>query len=466
MVTGLKNVDNFAGEELTCNMIYLIRQQDAHEFLTDLLNLIQEEMTANILQLLENLGVKDTQLPLHVQAPREAFVDRTAEVLLIGSKRPLARDDTSSAKKKRFDSSYSPTDANENARKAAERLSLISHHFESTVQNTFSCLSCGYRRQPKQETYRVFSIDIEYQKDNVANSSPALSASSSAQKDLNASAVSTPVHNNFSSTSPNRTMRDIMSASTESCDSNCNNNSNIFNTNSAAAKGATKAASSMNLNLQVLFGNFFNDEIRDLVCEKCGQADGKVKITSQIVTLPQTLVIHLKRFRYEESSQTYVKINTAISFPLSLNLLQCGECIKNRDIMTSQALFRDMWNQKPGEIQTSAADFEAFFPSPEKVSRRAMEAVEGAADGHDNNDSFYSYSLCAVVRHIGREMLTGHYICDAYDDAAVDGDGRQVAAWKRFDDAHVTEIDKVCSSSFLSFTLSNIVCAVPGFGYS
>lgn len=54
-------------------------QQDAHEFLTDMLNLIHEEMTTIILLFFDKLGSLPT---------RDVLVDRTDE-LSSGFKRPL-----------------------------------------------------------------------------------------------------------------------------------------------------------------------------------------------------------------------------------------------------------------------------------------------------------------------------------------------------------------------------------------
>ena len=55
-------------------------QQDAHEFLTDLLNLIHEEMTTIILLFFDKLGSLPT---------RDVLVDRTEENLYSSNKRPL-----------------------------------------------------------------------------------------------------------------------------------------------------------------------------------------------------------------------------------------------------------------------------------------------------------------------------------------------------------------------------------------
>jgi hypothetical protein len=219
------------------------------------------------------------------------------------------------------------------------------------------------------------------------------------------------------------------------------------------------------LQLKYLFGNFFSDDIRDLVCERCHESNGRVRITSEIITLPTTLVIHLKRFRYEEATERYVKINTPVSFPMTLNLLDCGDCIKHRDHVLCQSLSPDIWNQRPREIKTSAADFESFFPSPGKMPRNDFRPDEetdpffgnhaaiGTRDEKQQQQQqhpdkqWYSYTLSAVVRHIGREMLTGHYICDAAsseprpaeDCCDLTGD----LPWKRYDDACVTDIDQV-----------------------
>ena len=61
----------------------LCSQQDAHEFLTDLLNLIHEEMTAIIVRFLDKLGSSPSP-------NRDSLVDRTEQLIYsIGNNRPL-----------------------------------------------------------------------------------------------------------------------------------------------------------------------------------------------------------------------------------------------------------------------------------------------------------------------------------------------------------------------------------------
>lgn len=223
------------------------------------------------------------------------------------------------------------------------------------------------------------------------------------------------------------------------------------------------------LQLKSLFGNFFNDDIRDLVCERCQESDGRVRITSEIVTLPTTLVIHLKRFRYEEVTERYVKINTPVSFPVELNLLDCGDCIKHRDSVQCQSLSSDIWTQRPREIKTSAADFESFFPSPGRMPSKDCgsndegdpfftnhPAIGSTAENQRTDRQLYAYTLSAVVRHIGREMLTGHYVCDAASQPIDDCDLTGDLLWKRYDDACVTDIEQVS----IQYTVAVVVIVI------
>lgn len=204
------------------------------------------------------------------------------------------------------------------------------------------------------------------------------------------------------------------------------------------------------LQLKTLFGRFFNDDIRDCVSECCLNNDGRVCITSEIVCLPTTLVIHLKRFRYkEEANQRYLKINTAVSFPVELNLLDCGDCIKHRDSVQCQSTSSDVWAQRPRDIKTSVVDFESFFPFNGQISStRGCTSDEGnllfanlpvnrsPEEKQQPDRQFFAYNLSAVVRHIGQEMMTGHYVCDAISE--------RIGDWKRYNDAVVTDIEQVC----------------------
>jgi len=207
---------------------------------------------------------------------------------------------------------------------------------------------------------------------------------------------------------------------------------------------------------------------RDLVCEKCCRSDGKVKITSELIALPKTLIIHLKRFRYEEARETFVKVNTAVSFPLHLDLLQCGGAIQHPEAVTSQLYSPDVWNQSPQDVKTSAEDFVSFFPAPDLVQLQSSSSSGGSSSSsassyrRNENNELYTYTLCAVVRHVGRGRLTGHYVCDIADDSSgksssnineeedeaevetvVDCDLTGDRLWKRCDDSKVTKIEQV-----------------------
>ena len=55
------------------------------------------------------------------------------------------------------------------------------------------------------------------------------------------------------------------------------------------------------------------------VCDTCmclQEAHKKVTIKK----LPKVLMIHLKRFKYQESTQNYVKLNSKVTFPDKLKL--------------------------------------------------------------------------------------------------------------------------------------------------
>ena len=92
------------------------------------------------------------------------------------------------------------------------------------------------------------------------------------------------------------------------------------------------------------------------LCDACGCRQEAVK-SLRIKSTPSILILHMKRFKYQEAIRTFAKLTYRVTFPLSLRLLQPN-----------------------ASTATTAADCGL-------------------------------YSLTAVVVHIGNGARSGHYVC-------------------------------------------------------
>ena len=185
------------------------------------------------------------------------------------------------------------------------------------------------------------------------------------------------------------------------------------------------------LQLSALLAAFFASQHRVFCCETCLKADrsifrhsnenskennangsaqlngtsnAKCIVTNRLQVLPNTLVIHLKRFRYDGE-----KVTTAVKFPLKLQLpadLHADGCTRpdlsaGKDIDASGGGIEL-------DVLTAAQmreSLECDKDQPRSVGRGG-QAQRGPA----------LYELSAVVRHLGNNPRSGHYITDLPDN--------------------------------------------------
>jgi ubiquitin C-terminal hydrolase len=151
---------------------------------------------------------------------------------------------------------------------------------------------------------------------------------------------------------------------------------------------------------------FFSPETREIKCEKCfGESATQ---TMEITELPKALVVHFKRFIVEVSSDyssvSYRKNQSAVSFDPEMSL-EAG----------------------PGSV---LAEFLAHDCEPPVSTGKPL-----------------SYCLRSVVNHMGASASCGHYTADAFreyegsnDDDSGSSSGERRRRWTRFNDSLVTPI--------------------------
>jgi ubiquitin carboxyl-terminal hydrolase 48 len=67
------------------------------------------------------------------------------------------------------------------------------------------------------------------------------------------------------------------------------------------------------------FNLYFSPELLDeFKCDECGRES--VRMTKRLLTSPQVLLIHLKRFEYNKDTNVYSRINSYVDVPMELDL--------------------------------------------------------------------------------------------------------------------------------------------------
>ncbi|KAJ3232806.1 CSN-associated deubiquitinating enzyme Ubp12 [Chytriomyces hyalinus] len=167
---------------------------------------------------------------------------------------------------------------------------------------------------------------------------------------------------------------------------------------------ATTSSSSKVITLSDCLTEFMKEEIMGdedtWYCPKCKEHK-KIKKKLDVWSVPDTLVLHLKRFSQTGRgfrSMSSNKIDALVDFPV--NGLDLSDFVIGKEWMKQQ---EDLHKQ-PGSFESSEAD-----------------------------DSLLMYDLFAVSNHFGG-LGGGHYT--AYAKNAVDGH------WYNFDDSHVSKISE------------------------
>jgi ubiquitin C-terminal hydrolase len=171
-------------------------------------------------------------------------------------------------------------------------------------------------------------------------------------------------------------------------------------------------------------------------CEVCTQKKATVRRTCLDV-LPNTLVIHLKRFDLDFTTFETVKLNTKLSFERKINMLRyTKEGIEAEEAKTSQS-----------SADKSSAPAEEGGKSPTvKVSLSVDSSDENVAESPKARGNFerspfdpenYEYELQGVLVHAGVAQ-GGHYYSYACQKNEEKGGDEEDEKWFRFDDEDVS----------------------------
>lgn len=196
--------------------------------------------------------------------------------------------------------------------------SMIYDIFGGLLKQTVTCKSCGGVSKTEQPFYDL-SLHLKGKKklgssannDSNDNSSNSNNGSSNINERTNSS-------NSKDNTSDNETS---------------NNKDNKDNKNNTSNANDELSAVNRRFSIEKSINDFFNPELikvdndqKGYICEKCHKTTNAVK-RNTIIRAPETLPIHLKKFRFNGSQSS--KMKQAVSYPMFLNMTQYCEKTDN-----------------------------------------------------------------------------------------------------------------------------------------
>lgn len=368
-------------------------QHDAQEFLSDLMNELEDDMIRTLRGVILQQKMKvihDKSRILNTPSPATISAVPATVAVAAGASAESSTDDSNSMDVNGHTDGPSPDAIDSKVSLTAEAVQEISGQvdaqmqllkqlfppslfFESSMQSVMTCTNCHHQREPRTEMYRDFSLEVDAT-DAAAPSSPV--------------AANNDIHN--------------------------------------------------------LIHRYLQPESRDLRCQHC-EVGEQVEMRKQLMSVAPVLVFHLKRFQYDRRLQEFRKIDAPVTFPSKLSLRAAGMMNSNvpnpsleaKAQVVNSSLFKRIFTDSA--VNTIDAAVEKF----ETCTRLAKDLSEGRmAKGMlaftRIEDS--EYQLTAVVRHYGSSIGGGHYVCDVRNHKVTHG---HEAHWLRYNDTIVTPISEV-----------------------
>eukprot|EP01039_Chlorochromonas_danica_P005039 gene5039-5532_t len=180
------------------------------------------------------------------------------------------------------------------------------------------------------------------------------------------------------------------------------------------------------LSVESLVRSFLQEETRELHCPHCREGS-QVILSKRMLQMAPCLVLHLKRFHYDMQTGGYTKLRHPISFTSKLDLKDCGihptnkkeaSFFRKKCDQVVNGRYSGLWQEKETERADKLID----------QMQSLVDQTSGMLDGGGH------YALRAVVRHMGNALDQGHYICDVVDEAN--------GQWLRCNDALVMQVSE------------------------
>lgn len=209
------------------------------------------------------------------------------------------------------------------------------------------------------------------------------------------------------------------------------------------------------LRVRDLLKHFFKDDRRSFTCEHCDdKSDGNAIYKSRLVKMPQVLVLHLKRFTYDLKNGTLEKNRRALQVPPILEVAEWDDAARDEgESASSSSGAKSVESARVCSAMATTYDARIDLQKgPKGAIDAASAAIAMAASNHDaeiegSTSSSSSlpgrYALSGVVRHLGIDCKSGHYVADVPmpQKAGTASTGISLSdKWKRCDDSTVREI--------------------------
>ncbi|KAJ0408387.1 hypothetical protein P43SY_003113 [Pythium insidiosum] len=330
-------------------------QQDAHEFLLQLVNEYEKELVAAVRGVVAELekGAESSTATADQPSPEPAPPRR---VSLLNFFRPESKALPPAAPAAVQDSSPS--------RKDTEQLVsqlFPAQCFRAELTRTLTCRACGYHRN-QVETFSDFSLDMPFVPPPPAPAPTPEPKRCHCGED--AKLVQEPSGYRFYCCPRSAcSLRDAVTTedAAEAADSALSDATTV-DTDSEPPIGAMRPSQPtfQSVRLQELLKKQFESEVLELTCEKC--SNGREAVSEyQVKSLPRVLVLHLKRFEVNPHTGTLYKRCDAVEAPVTL-----APCVD----------------------------------------------INGPAAASESGPVF---RLQSVVHHLGRSIDEGHYVADIRD---------------------------------------------------
>jgi hypothetical protein len=345
-------------------------------------------------------------------------------------------------------------------------------YFNNCLEISMKCLSCHTEFPPKYEYYRDFSLDMDI---------PSTSSSSSSASPVSSSS----------------------SAATTSPSTSTLLTSPVFQ-----SKQKEEEHQQQEISLDLLLDNFFKDDICPWNCSSCGVKDCYVRIRKRIIYLSKYIIIHLKRFHYSMETSLSTKIDRKIKMNLFYNLhkyfkypstasasptpasssssgfrsTMMGEAKKEDPSLVFYKKYHELWNsinplefvdevsQNKNDKEKNSIDFlsqlSTLYEQVDVINKE--KDLKGCPLVTPSKD----YEVTSVIRHLGRDLTSGHYICDIknpYKKATKyqKDEKDEEIKWIRYNDTIADPVSEVSYNLFsfpicrlsLSFRMSLLVKA-------
>jgi hypothetical protein len=362
-------------------------------------------------------------------------------------------------------------------------ISPVNLYFDNLIEVNMICMHCQKQFPPKYEHYHDFSFDLDEHNNNSQKMETSLEEKTTASNNDEKTTKETSVEEEgpFS-----------IDLSTEGDDLPLFENLKQFE-----ETGNEKEREE--ISLQSLFDKFFQNERVLWNCSSCGEKNCFVQIEKKIIYLSNYLIIHLKRFHYSMKLNLFQKIDSKISFDFTYDLSKYMKTTTGRSGQSNSKLemmkeYHSLWNQTlPDSLfeapvannnyigTNSNNTLLTFFNRDQKPKPPlAIQLLERFSGLSQQMDSLHSeteqevlwiqsssessssrkganYEMSAVIRHLGGDMMSGHYISDVKNDLTMDLLGRDAksngCSWIRYNDMIANPIAEV--SNIVYFSVSS-----------